>query len=131
MPTGVKIGITGLPGAGKTHALRRVIEMLGQDNKIIGGMLTEPIIENNDRVGFRVIDWMTKDEEILAHINIDSKVVVGKYGVDLDVLEKIGVSAINRAAEEAELKSAQKAGSVQGMTEEEKLKKQLEDSKFQ
>lgn len=36
-----------------------------------------------------------------------------------------------RAAEEAELKSAQKAGSVQGMTEEEKLKKQLEDSKFQ
>ena len=39
MPTGVKIGITGLPGAGKTHALRRVIEMLEQDSKIIGGML--------------------------------------------------------------------------------------------
>ena len=55
MPSGIKIGITGLPGAGKTHALRRVIEMLEQENKIIGGMLTEPIIENNDRVGFRVI----------------------------------------------------------------------------
>jgi nucleoside-triphosphatase len=103
MPTGVKIGITGLPGAGKTHALRRVIEMLEQDNKIIGGMLTEPIIENNDRMGFKVIDWMTKEEDILAHVNIDSKVVVGKYGVDLDILEKVGVTAINRAAEEAEL----------------------------
>lgn len=36
-----------------------------------------------------------------------------------------------RAAEEAELEQAKETGSVQGMTEEEKLKKQLEDSKYQ
>lgn len=36
-----------------------------------------------------------------------------------------------RAAEEAEFERAQEIGSVQGMTKEEKLKKQLEDSKFQ
>jgi len=36
-----------------------------------------------------------------------------------------------RAAEEAELERAKETGQVQGMTEEEKLKKQLEDSKFQ
>ena len=36
-----------------------------------------------------------------------------------------------RAAEEAELERAKVTGSVQGMTEEEKLKKQLDDSKFQ
>lgn len=36
-----------------------------------------------------------------------------------------------RAAEEAELARAKETGSVPGMTEEEKLKKQLEDSKFQ
>lgn len=36
-----------------------------------------------------------------------------------------------RAAEEAELERAQETGQVQGMSEEEKLKKQLEDSKFQ
>jgi len=36
-----------------------------------------------------------------------------------------------RAAEEAELVRAKETGSVPGMTEEEKLKKQLEDSKFQ
>jgi nucleoside-triphosphatase len=103
MPAGIKIGITGLPGAGKTHALRRVIEMLEQDNKIIGGMLTEPIYENDDRQGFKVLDWITKDEGVLAHVNIDSKIVVGKYGVDLEVLDKVGVGAINRATEEAEL----------------------------
>jgi Bacterial Ig domain len=36
-----------------------------------------------------------------------------------------------RAAEEAELAHAQETGQVQGMTEEEKLRKQLEDSRFQ
>jgi len=36
-----------------------------------------------------------------------------------------------REAEEAELERAKETGQVQGMTEEEKLKKQLEDSKFQ
>ena len=103
MPAGIKIGITGLPGAGKTHALRRVIEMLEQEEKTIGGMLTEPIYEDNDRQGFKVIDWMTKEEGILAHVDIDSKIIVGKYGVDIDVLEQIGVKAIIRASEEAEL----------------------------
>ena len=103
MPAGIKIGITGLPGAGKTHALRRVIEMLEQDNKVIGGMLTEPIYEDDDRVGFKVIDWMTKEEDILAHVEVDSKIVVGKYGIDIDVLEQIGVKAIISATEKAEL----------------------------
>jgi len=36
-----------------------------------------------------------------------------------------------REAEEAELERGKETGQVQGMTEEEKLKKQLEDSKFQ
>lgn len=103
MPSGIKIGITGLPGAGKTHALRRVIEMLEQDEKVIGGMLTEPIMENDDRLGFKVIDWISKEEGILAHVDIDSSVIVGKYGVDIDVLEEIGVKAINQAIEDAEL----------------------------
>jgi nucleoside-triphosphatase len=103
MPSGIKIGITGLPGAGKTHALRRVIEMLEQDEKVIGGMLTEPIMENDDRLGFKVIDWISKEEGILAHVDIDSNVIVGKYGVDIDVLEEIGVKAINQAIEDAEL----------------------------
>lgn len=103
MPAGIKIGITGLPGAGKTHALRRVIEMLEQDNRVIGGMLTEPIYEDDDRVGFKVIDWMTKEEDILAHVEVDSKIVVGKYGIDIDVLEQIGVKAIVNATEKAEL----------------------------
>ncbi|MCG2826594.1 MAG: nucleotide kinase, partial [Thermoplasmatales archaeon] len=60
MAKGVKIGITGLPSAGKTQALVRVIEMLEDEGLVVGGMITEPIIKKGKRVGFNVKDWMTK-----------------------------------------------------------------------
>ena len=104
METSVKIGITGLPGAGKTHALMRVIEMLEADGVVVGGMITESIINTRGvREGFKVVNWMTKEESVLAHESIRSKVTVSRYGVDLLALDDVGVKAINQAADEAEL----------------------------
>lgn len=97
----IKIGITGLPGAGKTHALIKVIEMLEAEEIIVGGMITEPIIEDNRRVGFSVMDWRTKQKSVLAHTEIQSKFMVGKFGVDLTILESVGVAALMCACEEA------------------------------
>ena len=97
----IKIGITGLPGAGKTHALIKVIEMLEAEEIIVGGMITEPIVEDNRRVGFSVMDWRTKQKSVLAHIEIQSKFMVGKFGVDLTILESVGVAALMCACEEA------------------------------
>ncbi|MBR7152874.1 MAG: nucleotide kinase, partial [Candidatus Methanomethylophilaceae archaeon] len=37
--TDIKIGITGLPGSGKTYALLRVIEMLKEEDITLGGMI--------------------------------------------------------------------------------------------
>ena len=103
MNRGIKIGITGLPGAGKTHALLKVIEMLEMEEIKVGGMITQPIIEEKKRTGFNVIDWDTKRSAVLAHVNIESKFTVGKFGVDLDALEEIGVSSLKKAAEEADV----------------------------
>jgi len=103
MTKGIKIGITGLPNAGKTHALRRVIEMLESEGMVIGGMITVPIIEKEERQGFKVINWITKEEGILAHTSIESKVMVGDLGVDIDVLDAVGVKAIEQACDDAEL----------------------------
>ena len=97
----IKIGITGLPGAGKTHALIKVIEMLEAEEIIVGGMITEPIVEDNRRVGFSVMDWRTKQKSVLAHTEIQSKFMVGKFGVDLTILESVGVAALMCACEEA------------------------------
>jgi len=104
MGESVRIGITGLPGAGKTQALVKVIEMLENEGQIVGGMITEPIVKKNRRVGFSVINWMTKKKGTLAHINKkDSKVNVGKYGVDIETLEEVGVQAIDEANDDAEV----------------------------
>ena len=100
---GIRIGITGLPSAGKTSALVKIIEMLQTDEQTVGGMITEPIVENNRRLGFYVMDWITGEKGVLAHVDFDSKIRVGNYGVDLDALERIGVKAIERATQEAEI----------------------------
>ncbi|MCK5309753.1 MAG: hypothetical protein KAJ64_03815, partial [Thermoplasmata archaeon] len=55
-----KIGITGLPNTGKSKLLMKVIEMLEADELKVGGMVTEAIIFKNKKVGFYVIDWLTK-----------------------------------------------------------------------
>lgn len=101
MGKGIKVGITGLPGAGKTEAMIKVVEMLELEEEVIGGMVTEAIIENGRRVGFYVQDWTTKEKDVFAHVKFDSKVHVGRYKVDLDVLDRVGVAAIQRAMEEA------------------------------
>ena len=92
-----KIGITGLPGVGKTDTLIKIVKDLEESGYRVGGMVTEAIIENNDRVGFYVMDWQTKERKIFAHVDFDTGEKVGKYGVDVKVLEEIGVPAIERA----------------------------------
>jgi nucleoside-triphosphatase len=113
MNRGIKIGITGLPGAGKTHALLKVIEMLESDDLKVGGMITEPIIEDNKRVGFYVIDWQTKNKAVLANVDIHSKFMVGKFGVDLSALEDVGVTALTKGCEEADVVVIDEVGKME------------------
>jgi nucleoside-triphosphatase len=90
----IKIGITGLPGAGKTHALRKVVEMLEAEGIKVGGMITDAIKEKGVKVGFMVQDLLTKEEGILAHVDSDSEVRFLDYGVNMETLDNIGVKAI-------------------------------------
>jgi nucleoside-triphosphatase len=98
-----KIGITGLPHAGKTQTLLKIIEMLEAEEFVVGGMITESIVFRNKRVGFYVMDWLSKKKRKFAHVNIESSVYVGKYGVDMKVLDSIGVHAISSAVEKADV----------------------------
>lgn len=92
-----KIGITGMPSVGKTQTLLKIIEKIEKSGYVLEGMITEPVIVKKKRVGFYVADWQTKEKKVFAHIDFDTKVKVGNYGVDLDVLEEIGVPAIEKA----------------------------------
>ena len=92
-----KIGITGMPSVGKTQTLVKIIEKIQKSGYKIEGMVTLPIIEKKKRVGFFVEDWQSKEKEVFARLDMDSKDKVGKYGVDLGALERIGVRAIEKA----------------------------------
>lgn len=111
--TSLKIGITGLPNAGKTFALLKVIEMLEAEEKRVGGMVTEPVLTKGRRAGFWVMDWRTKVRKILASTEIVSKVKVGTYGVDLEALDEVGVHAIRSATEEADVIVVDEVGKME------------------
>src|SRR2546430_11700736 len=93
MGEALKIGITGLPGAGKTYCLLKVIEMLEGDGLKVGGMITEPIVKRNRREGFYVMDWASKEKRVFASREIQSKTMVGRYGVDISALGEVGGNA--------------------------------------
>src|SRR6266581_1769778 len=103
MGEALKIGITGLPGAGKTYCLLKVMEMLEADGLKVGGMITEPIVKRNRREGFYVMDWATKEKRVFASREIQSKTMVGRYGVDISALEEVGVNALRSATANADV----------------------------
>ena len=67
-----------------------------------GGFYTEEIRSGGTRLGFRLVT-LGGESAILAHVNIHSPYRVSKYGVDIDNLDQIGVSALYKAAEECDL----------------------------
>ena len=98
-----KIGITGMPSVGKTQTLIKIIEKIQKSGYNVEGMITEPIIEKKKRIGFYVVDWQTREKEVFAHIEMDTKDKIGKNGVDINALESIGVPAIEKAIEDEDI----------------------------
>ncbi len=67
-----------------------------------GGFYTEEIRSQGVRQGFRLVT-LDGRSAILAHIDIHSQYRVSKYGVDIDNLDRVGVSALNEAAQQCDL----------------------------
>ena len=79
---------------------------------IAGGFYTEEIRTQGVRQGFRLVTLDGQDA-ILAHINIHSPYRVSKYGVDIDSLDKVGVSALHRAVRECDLVVVDEIGKME------------------
>ncbi len=91
--------LTGRPGTGKTSLIKQAVA--GMKGKA-GGFYTEEIRSQGVRQGFRLVT-LDGEEVILAHVNIHSPYRVGKYGVDIDGLERVGVPALHKAAQHCDL----------------------------
>ncbi|MDR3282893.1 MAG: NTPase [Candidatus Methanoplasma sp.] len=103
MISDIKIGITGLPGSGKTYALLRVIEMLKENDLQIGGMIDESVTDGRRKTGFSVRNILTGETKVFASSDIESKIMIGKIGVDLSKFEEIGIVAIRTACKQCDI----------------------------
>ncbi len=81
---------TGSPGCGKSTLIAKIVE------KIRGpatGFFTSEIREKGMRVGFS-IETLNGKEGVLAHVDIKSRFRVGKYGVNIEDIDRIAVPSI-------------------------------------
>ncbi len=91
-----RILLTGRPGVGKTTVVLRTVERL---QTVAGGFYTEEMREAGRRVGFRVRDIVSGEQAVLSHVDVSSRHRVGKYGVDVETFERVGVAALEQAFE--------------------------------
>jgi len=77
--------ITGKPGVGKTMLVQKIIKRMGSIN--MAGFYTSEIRSARSRLGFE-LQGLNGGYRTLAHVEIDSRHRVGRYGVDKDGFEE-------------------------------------------
>ena len=91
--------VTGTPGIGKTTVLKKIVGILQSQGFQVGGILSQEVREDGNRVGFEIIDLGRRKSAWLAHVKQKTGPTVGKYRVNLAGLETVGAKAIDDAVQ--------------------------------
>jgi nucleoside-triphosphatase len=105
--------LTGYPGSGKTTLIQRVLQ------DIPGrafGFYTREIREQGVRKGFEIVT-LKGETGVLAHVDIRSRDRIGKYGLDLQALDSIGVAAMQDGLSSGDLIVVDEIGPMEIMSE--------------
>ncbi len=81
---------TGPPRSGKSTLIAKVVAALQTP---VTGFITREILENKQRVGFSIYT-MDQKQGLLAHQRIKGRFRVGKYGVNLEDVDRIAVPSM-------------------------------------
>jgi nucleoside-triphosphatase len=85
--------LTGPPQCGKTTVVRRVVE--GFPGRA-AGFYTREVRQSGRRVGFEIVT-LAGEVAWLSHVDFPGPHRVGKYGVDLEGLHRVGLPALTPA----------------------------------
>lgn len=88
-----KLLLEGRPGIGKTTVAKRLALLLRDAGLPLSGFVTEEIREGRRRLGFSIATF-DGERGTLAHVELAGPPTVGKYGVDLEVLDRIALPAL-------------------------------------
>lgn len=94
----MKLVLEGAPGVGKTTVARRLVSLLRDADISVSGFLTTEVRTAGRRVGFE-IETVQGQRGVLAHVDFEGPPRVGRYGVDLDTLERVALPAVDLNAD--------------------------------
>lgn len=104
----MNILLSGKPRAGKTTACRMIME---NADRTVRGFVTEDIRQDGERVGF-MVEFDNGESRVLSHVDYDEP-YVGKYGVDLDVMDWVVGTVANWSVGSADLFVADEIGKME------------------
>ncbi len=95
--------LTGRPGVGKTTVLVKATKALARRGYKVGGMISQEVRVNYERVGFEIVNLGSSKRGWLARVDQRSGPRVGKYYVSIKDLEAIGSESIVNAVENCDV----------------------------
>ena len=99
VPPSRNVVVTGAIGSGKSTAVARALEILGEipgEAPTIGGLRTGPISEGGSKVG-SYLEAASGQRATFAHLGFSRDVAFGPWGVDLEVFSGLGARAVEEA----------------------------------
>lgn len=97
--------------------LLKVVEALRTKGYSVGGMISREVREGGARIGFEILDLSTNKRGWLAHVNLKVGPQVGKYRVNLEDLNNVGVEAILKAVKECDVVAVDEVGPMELFSE--------------
>jgi nucleoside-triphosphatase len=105
--------ISAVSGVGKTRLIREIT--LAKKERL-GGFYTEPLMVGRIQRGF-IMRTFDGQERMLAQKGLKSNQLIGKFGVDLNALENVGVPALKLGLMTKELIVIDEIGLLESMSE--------------
>jgi nucleoside-triphosphatase len=101
--------LTGRPGVGKTTLIKEAVSVVEQS---VGGFYTREIRKQGIRQGFEIVT-LGGASAILASVDFHGPRRVSKYGVTVDNLDNVGVTALRRATKECDIVVVDEIGKME------------------